>query len=548
MLGDAYFQLRAQIGTGLFSLLRLAAEADAQESTQAALRGLQSRLRESFLIAALGPDGSGKSTLLNTLFEREFCGAVEPATAGRIAVFQHADEAGDTVLSPETIECRRPHIFLRDFSVVEAPGSAAAATLAPLLARADLILYVVSATAGPPDAWTFLSRLGRDLLRRLIFVVWQSDRVSAEECAIAVKRLRQAMLKNLGQACPIFVGSAVDPAAREKLERWIESEVIFAEPRRVRLRDIGDVARAALREIVARPRTEGQAVEREMGKVHRLREDLAEREEQSKRQVAGALWALAQSFDGLRGHGEELLRARLEPLDLLWKRSVPMEDFALEIETMARASFTVQLHDQLTALEAALQQSADEHLHEHRESASGAVPSHPPAFPHARLEEELAALETPLDLSRVVAGAFSNAADLLRLPALAAVGTVAVALGAVLAGHSSVFLAALAGAVVVFVLLLAFLLRQNVIAHFGRHFTANRAALLTALEPPLHSAAEGFYMALSPALEARAGQLVGERQQHEPLLARLRQIEETFSHIEAALRTGLARSEAGGES
>ena len=112
---------------------------------------------------------------------------------------------------------------------------------------ADLIFYVISATAGLPDAWPFLSHLGRDVLKRLVFVVWQSDRVSSEEGANAVKRLRQAMLKNLGQACPIFIGSTTDRAGREKLERWIESEVIFSEPRRAKLREVDEVARAALR-------------------------------------------------------------------------------------------------------------------------------------------------------------------------------------------------------------------------------------------------------------------------------------------------------------
>src|SRR5258708_1372703 len=110
--------------------------------------------------------------------------------------------------------------------------------------------------------WSFLSRLGRDVLKRLVFVVWQSDRVSAEEGASAVKRLRQAMLKNLGQACPIFTGSTADRVGREKLVRWIESEVICSTSRRQRLREIEDAARVTLRKIVARPRMERQAVGR----------------------------------------------------------------------------------------------------------------------------------------------------------------------------------------------------------------------------------------------------------------------------------------------
>src|SRR5260221_14670590 len=101
MLGDGYFQLRAQVGTGLFSLLRLAAEAGAQESSQAALRAAQSGLRDTFTFAALGPEGGGKSTLLNTLFQRDFCGAAEPGAAGKVAIFQFSDGPREVPISAD---------------------------------------------------------------------------------------------------------------------------------------------------------------------------------------------------------------------------------------------------------------------------------------------------------------------------------------------------------------------------------------------------------------------------------------------------------------
>ena len=95
--------------------------------------------------------------------------------------------------------------------------------------------------------------------------------------------------------------------------------------------------------------------------------------------------------------------------------------------------------------------------------------------------------------------------------------------------------------------MLAFLLRRNVIATFGRHFAENRAAMLAALEPQLRAASENFYGALVPALDARAEQLAGAGQRNEPLLARLQQIEETFSRLEADLRAGLTHSGSSGE-
>src|SRR6187549_3143363 len=106
MIGDAYFQFRAQIGTALFSLSRLASEVNAPETTQAPLIAAQARLRQPFQLVSLGPPTSGKSTLLNTLFGREFCGVVPE----KVTVFKYGAEPQDTLLTSDTLECQRPHI------------------------------------------------------------------------------------------------------------------------------------------------------------------------------------------------------------------------------------------------------------------------------------------------------------------------------------------------------------------------------------------------------------------------------------------------------
>jgi hypothetical protein len=349
------------------------------------------------------------------------------------------------------------------------------------------------------------------------------------------------MLKNLGQACPIFIGSAADRAAREKLERWIETEIIFSASRQAKLREIDETARAALREIIDKPRLARQALDRQREQLRRLRENLTDREVQSERQVAGALWALRQSADGLRRRGEDLLRQYLGPVALLWKRRFAADDFAQEIEIQAHASFEVQLHDQLVALETDLRESATEYYRESREALPGVGPAPPPEFPRASLEEKLLAVGPPLEVSRVTLESFNRGVRALRWLRFAVIGVVIVMLGDLVTGRFSTVLAALAGAAIVFVLLLAFLLRRNVIAAFGRHFAENRTALVTALEPELRSAAANFYYTLVPMLDARAEQLAGAGRRDEPLLDQLHQIEETFSRIEADLRTGLAR-------
>ena len=278
-----------------------------------------------------------------------------------------------------------------------------------------------------------------------------------------------------------------------------------------------------------------------------MRGELEEWREQLHRQVAGALWTLAQTFDGMRRGGESLLRSQLHLTDLLWKRAVTPQQFAHEVEAHVHGSFSLHLHDQLVALEADLRETAMEHLRGNANAApKDSAPARPappklPEFPRAAVEEALANLDAPLDAARVVDEAYTTAVRLLQLPALAAAGAVAVAIGAALAGQPSLPLTILAGAVVVFALVLGMLLRRNIIATFGRHFTANRSTMLSAVEPALRSAGEKFFAGFDPAIEDRASELSTERERGDPLLARLQQIEETFSRMESDLRAGLTR-------
>ncbi len=541
MIGDAYFQLRAQIGTALFSVLRLATETNASESVLAALRTAQDSLRESFLFLALGPSGGGKSTFFNTLFERDFCEVGAPDSARRIAIFQYGEEARETPLSTEVIVFQRPHNFLRDFTVVDTPGcetltGATDADLAPQLARADVIFFVVAAGAVPEDAWEFLARLGREVLKRTVFVVWQSDRVPPAEAAQAVKRLRQAMLKNLSQACPIFAASAQDAPGREKLLRWLESEVIFSTARRTRLTDLDRLAEEALREVATRPRASEESWHWAEERLHRLRDKLAESEEQTERQIAGALWALAENFDGLRQRGEALLREELPLIDLVCARGAWRPDLAREMETQAEQSLAGQMARTLDGIEADLRAADAAHRRDCLETFGEELPGDSPPFPRVEIAEAVARSRTPLELDRMLAETTARAVRSLRLPVFAAIGAVAMALGAlpVLGFVAGTF--SLAGAVILFALLLALLLRDQVVAAFGAHFTARHAALLTAIETPLREASRQFYATLARPLAGRLSVHAAERHRHEPLLARIGQLEETFARIATALR------------
>ena len=123
MIGDDYFTIRAQLGTALFSLQTLAGDLDSPPETISTLHQLQQSLREPFLFVVVGEVKAGKSSLLNAIFGREFCKVdVLPAT-DRIYVFKYGEEERTVHVSDRLAECYRNAGFLRDFNIVDTPGT-----------------------------------------------------------------------------------------------------------------------------------------------------------------------------------------------------------------------------------------------------------------------------------------------------------------------------------------------------------------------------------------------------------------------------------------
>src|SRR5205823_14668431 len=87
------------------------------------LQALLANIREPLLFVVVGEVKAGKSSLLNALFGREFAKAdVLPAT-DRVCIFRYGAEEKTVDVSPQLIERFLPIEFLRDFNVVDTPGS-----------------------------------------------------------------------------------------------------------------------------------------------------------------------------------------------------------------------------------------------------------------------------------------------------------------------------------------------------------------------------------------------------------------------------------------
>src|SRR6478735_12470851 len=146
MIADNYLQVRTELETALGKLLRLATEMRRETATLDTLHALLTDVREPLLFVVVGEVKAGKSSLLNALFGQEFCKVdVLPAT-DRIYIFKHGPREQNVDVAAHVTERYQPIEFLRDFNVVDTPGTntmvAEHQTITEnFIPRADLVLF-----------------------------------------------------------------------------------------------------------------------------------------------------------------------------------------------------------------------------------------------------------------------------------------------------------------------------------------------------------------------------------------------------------------------
>src|SRR3954447_21890005 len=181
MIADNYLQVRSDLETALGKLLRLTSEMRSGPATLDTIHGLVTDIREPLLFVVVGEVKAGKSSLLNGLFGQEFAKVdVLPAT-DRVYIFRYGDEEKSVEVSPQLVERYQPISFLRDFNVVDTPGTN---TMVPqhqtitetFIPRADLVLFVFSVTnPWTQSAWTLLDLVQKKWLKNVVFVLQQAD-------------------------------------------------------------------------------------------------------------------------------------------------------------------------------------------------------------------------------------------------------------------------------------------------------------------------------------------------------------------------------------
>src|SRR6266480_491349 len=357
MIADHYLQLRSELETALGDLLKLGSEMRRPSSSLDNIQGLLGDIREPLLIVAVGEVKSGKSSLLNALFGEPFAKVdVLPAT-DRVCIFRYGEKERSVEVSQDLIERYLPIDFLRDFNVVDTPGTNTMVSehqrvTEQFVPRADLVLFVFSVVnPWTQSAWDFLGFVQQRWLKNTIFVLQQADLRDAAEVKVIRRHLEDTALQRLGFAPAIFAVSARQALlARTKnadserhwqesqfapLEEQINRIVTDSSAGMLKLKSAWQTGQIVLGEIASEVREAFRMIERDEERLDRITRFLQARQDQTFRQVHGFLRGIDHACRECSNQGTRLLEQRLTfwvTIKMIWRPHDWQRDFQAEME------------------------------------------------------------------------------------------------------------------------------------------------------------------------------------------------------------------------
>jgi small GTP-binding protein len=568
MVGEKYLELRSQLGTSLGSLTALAQQVGAPEETLQNLQNLANQLHQPFLFVVVGEVKSGKSSLLNALFGRDFCKVdVLPAT-DRIYVFTYGESERDAQLSEHVTERFRPIDFLKDFNIVDTPGTNTIVAnhqeiTEKFIPVADLIVFVFSVTnPWAASAWDFLRLLGREWKKRIVFVVQQADLRTSEEVEVVIRHLEQTILQILGDSCPIFAVSAkkaflakTDPTQKSlwpesglgALEEWINQTVSQSEERGGKLRSVAQTVQVITGGLRARVQGSLDILKSDQEKLTAIRGTFDSRKQQTQRQVGGFIREIEQAYDTCRTRGEKLLEERLtfgQTIKMIFSGGRWEKDFQDHVETDVRKEVQTRIEHALNLLETDLR-SIWEDLQERvnlqfaadaRKQVRAAIPAFLSQRQAVLQRLQLTLVEQMSDarIKEQLQELFGETARWLRVPTgVAAAGGLAMIIAALT--HTAILdvTGTVASVAAVTGTLYAIWRRRKILRQYREEMNQKRQELSRAVETQLRHAIDAFYHEVGQTFAPLESFCEAETKRHLPLKEQIDRIDASIGTIKA---------------
>ena len=376
MIADRYLQLKGELEHGLTGLIRLSSEMRRSPEELDTLQTLLRDISEPLLFVVVGEVKSGKSSLLNALFGNEFAKVdVLPAT-DRVYIFRYGADEKTTEVSERLTERYLPIPFLRDFNVVDTPGTNTMVkehqmTTEEFMPRADVVLFVFSvANPWTQSNWEFLNFLQKTWLKNVIFVLQQIDLREPVEIDVIHRHLQDTALRQLGFVPPIFAISArkallARTSGLDKERLWEESAfgpledqinfiVTESGSRMLKLRSTFQAARVVLEDLSRELQTYLAKISADENALARLDGLLQNRRDQLRRQIGSLVRDIESGYDQTSGERTKLLQRNITAGSAIGLIAAPkrrQRDLHDRVESKLRELMQPQIDRSVTALE-----------------------------------------------------------------------------------------------------------------------------------------------------------------------------------------------------
>ena len=274
MFGKRYFEIRERVAEVVLGVGQLARECGGEILDPVTDGNFLKDLRKPFLFVVCGEVNAGKSALINALFATEICEVDALPKTKQLHWYRYGEKVGSVEKRSMLVQDLRHLEFLRDFEVVDTPGSNASIEgnleeIERFLPVADLLLFVFP--VGNPwcaDTWQLVSRLPEEQLDKVAFVLQQSELRNEEDLKVILGHMKTLGEQKTGKIPAIFPVSAKlameakknDPplshilrkSGLTTLNEFISTKVSLAPDRRKILKKVSDSAQEILKKIEAR--------------------------------------------------------------------------------------------------------------------------------------------------------------------------------------------------------------------------------------------------------------------------------------------------------
>ncbi|WP_411827279.1 dynamin family protein [Luteolibacter sp. AS25] len=211
--GERYFATRERIAHVVAGIHELARNTGTDLGDSLSNTAFQKDLATPFLFVVCGEVNAGKSSLINGLFGRELCKVNILPETDRVVWYRHGAPPRDVQATDSLEERYRPIEFLRDFNLVDTPGTNSIVKghqeiTERFLPAADLLLFVFPVT-NPWGAatWNLISRIPEECHKRVAFIVQQADQRDESDIKIILQHMADLSMKRIGVVPQIFAVS-----------------------------------------------------------------------------------------------------------------------------------------------------------------------------------------------------------------------------------------------------------------------------------------------------------------------------------------------------